>query len=142
VLVSALDSAKHSGYLRAMTRRSSQMLRPVWFLSGVLSVALGVIGIFLPVLPTTPLMILAAFCFSKSSPRFESMLLAHKTFGPVIAEWRENGAIAGHIKVVAVGTMVGVFLLSLFLGVKTYVLLIQFVCLGGAAIFVLTRPSA
>ena len=130
---SALDSAKHSGYLRAMTRRFSQMLRPVWFLSGVLSVALGVIGIFLPVLPTTPLMILAAFCFSKSSPRFESKLLTHKTFGPVIAEWRENGAIAGRIKVVAVGTMASVFLLSLIVGVKTYVLFIQFVCLGGAA---------
>ncbi len=70
------------------------------------------------------------------------MLLNHKTFGPVITQWREKGAIARNIKVLAVGTMVGVFLLSLILGVKTFVLIIQFICLGGAAAFILTRPDS
>lgn len=124
-----------------MSNPSSRILRPVWLILGLLSVVLGVLGIFLPVLPTTPLMILAAFFFSKSSPRLENWLLNHRTFGPVIAEWREKGAIAPRIKTIAVGTMAGVFMLSLILGVKPFVLIIQAVCLGGAAWFVLSRPN-
>lgn len=124
-----------------MSNPSSRILRPVWLILGLLSVVLGVLGIFLPVLPTTPLMILAAFFFSKSSPRLENWLLNHRTFGPVITEWREKGAIAPRIKTIAVGTMAGVFMLSLILGVKPFVLIIQAVCLGGAAWFVLSRPN-
>ncbi len=124
-----------------MSNRPSRILRPLWLILGFLSVALGVIGIFLPVLPTTPLMILAAFFFSKSSARFEAMLLNHTTFGPVILDWRQNGAIAPKIKLLSVGTMAGVFVISLILGLKPLVLGIQFLCLAGAALFILTRPS-
>ena len=125
-----------------MSKSAERIFRPLWLVLGFLSVATGIIGVFLPVLPTTPLMILAAFFFSKSSPKFEAMLLNHKSFGPVIVQWRENGAIAKNIKRLAVGTMFGVFALSLALGVKPFVLLIQLVCLGGAAVFILTRPDA
>lgn len=125
-----------------MSKSAKQIFRPLWLVLGFISIATGFVGIFLPVLPTTPLMILAAFCFSKSSPRFEAMLLNHKTFGPVILEWREKGAIAPNIKLVAIGTMVAVFVLSLVLGVKVSVLMIQFICLSAAAAFIATRPSA
>ena len=125
-----------------MAQNASGIFRPFWLILGLLSVALGVIGIFLPVLPTTPLMILAAFFFSKSSPRLECWLLNHNTFGPVIADWRETGSISPRIKVVAVGIMALVFAASLIFGVKLFVLVIQAVCLGGAAWFVLSRPDA
>ncbi|MDG1431592.1 MAG: YbaN family protein [Paracoccaceae bacterium] len=124
-----------------MSNRPSRILRPLWLILGFLSVALGIIGIFLPVLPTTPLMILAAFFFSKSSARFEAVLLNHATFGPIIQDWRQNGAIAPKIKLLSVGTMIGVFVISLVIGLKPLVLGIQFLCLTGAALFILTRPS-
>ena len=54
---------------------------------GVLFMALGVLGIFLPVLPTTPFLLLAAACFARSSRRIHRWLLRHPTFGPIIDEW-------------------------------------------------------
>lgn len=124
-----------------MPDHASNIFRPLWLLLGLLAVALGALGIFLPVLPTTPLMILAAFFFSKSSPRLEAWLLDHRAFGPVIVDWRENGAIAPRIKRIATGAMAAVFVLSLILGVKPFVLVIQAICLGGASWFVLSRPN-
>ena len=115
--------------------------RQAWFLLGLLSLLVGFIGIFLPLLPTTPLVILAAFAFSKSSPRFERWLLEHRIFGPIIADWRENRAIAPRYKAMAVGMMGAVFVLSLVMAVPGHVLAIQGVALGLAAAFVLTRPS-
>ena len=70
------------------------MLRAFFFIAGLLSVALGIIGIALPLLPTVPFMILAAFCFAKSSARLESWLLDHAHFGPPIRQWREHRAIS------------------------------------------------
>lgn len=68
-------------------------MRWVFFGVGWLMVAIGTVGVFLPLLPTTPFLIVAAGCFARSSPRFESWLLAHRTFGPILVAWRERGAI-------------------------------------------------
>ena len=70
------------------------MLRFFFFIAGLLSVALGIVGIALPLLPTVPFMILAAFCFAKSSVRLENWLLGHARFGPPIRDWREHRAIS------------------------------------------------
>ena len=91
--------------------------RQAWFVLGLLALLLGLVGVVLPLLPTTPLVILAAFAFSKSSPRFESWLMRHRIFGPIIADWRANGAIAPRYKAIAVSMMAGVFLVSLILSV-------------------------
>ena len=118
------------------------MARAFWFSIGIIALVLGGIGVVLPVLPTTPFVILAAFAFGKSSPRFEAWLLSSATFGPMIADWRETGSIAPRFKAIACGMMGAVFLLSLAMGVPGRVLVIQAVCLGGAAAFILSRPSA
>jgi len=69
------------------------MKRQLYLAAGLLSIALGSIGIILPLLPTVPFMILAAFCFANSSPRLESWLLEHRTFGLHIRNWRDRRAI-------------------------------------------------
>ncbi|MGL4812034.1 MAG: YbaN family protein [Beijerinckiaceae bacterium] len=65
-----------------------------WLAAGWLALLLGGIGIVLPLLPTVPFVILAAFCFAKGSPRLEHWLLAHPAFGHHIRAWRERGAIS------------------------------------------------
>lgn len=67
--------------------------RVVWTAAGLLAIALGIAGIFLPLLPTTPFVLLAAFCFARGSPRWEAWLLAHPRFGPMVRNWRDHRAI-------------------------------------------------
>ena len=70
------------------------MKRQFFLAAGLVSVALGAIGIVLPLLPTVPFMILAAFCFANSSPRLESWLVEHHVFGDHIRNWRNRRAIS------------------------------------------------
>jgi len=70
-------------------------------LAGVVLVAIGTIGIFLPGLPTTIFMIGAAVCFAKSSPRLHNWLLSHRWFGPIIHNWHETRSIPRNTKRVA-----------------------------------------
>jgi len=67
--------------------------RVLWLLAGFVALALGLIGIFVPLLPTTPFVLLAAFCFARGSQRCEAWLLNHKTFGSMVRNWRERRAI-------------------------------------------------
>ncbi len=77
------------------------MKRHFFLVSGWLALALGAIGAFVPLLPTVPFVILAAFCFARSSPRLEAWLLTHPTFGGYIVAWREKGAISRKGKIAA-----------------------------------------
>lgn len=77
------------------------MKRQLYLTGGIASVALGIVGIFLPLLPTVPFMILAAFCFARSNPEFERRLTEDPRFGPHIAAWRRNGAISRKGKIAA-----------------------------------------
>ena len=72
---------------------SPAWLRAAWLLGGTLALVTGVVGIFLPLLPTPPFVLLAAFCFARGSPRWEAWLLAHPRFGPLVRDWRERHAI-------------------------------------------------
>lgn len=117
------------------------MTRPLWLILGLVAVACGVAGIVLPLVPTTPFMLLAAFCFARSSPRLEAWLLGHPTFGPMIRNWQRNGSIDRRAKRVALALMVAAFALSAFLQLPVWVLIAQGAVLVAVATFILTRPD-
>lgn len=119
-----------------MTRRS------LWLLFGLICLGFGAAGVVLPLLPTTPFVLLAAFAFARGSPEMHRWLLGHRHFGPLIEDWRHNGSIAPRAKRTAVAVMVLTFAGSWLAGVKPWILAVQAVALGGAALFVLTRPSS
>jgi len=73
---------------------------------GIFFVALAFIGVFLPLLPTTPFLLVAATCFAKSSPRLHKMLLANKVFGPMIYHWQQTRSIPKRAKIIALVSMV------------------------------------
>lgn len=68
-------------------------------------VGLGIAGIFLPLLPTTPFLLVAAWLFARSSPRLEQWLIAHPLFGRPLRDWREGGAISRGAKTAAIALM-------------------------------------
>lgn len=70
------------------------MKRPLYLAGGVIATGLGVIGIFLPIMPTVPFLILAAFCFARSNPALEARIMDHPIYGPPIRTWREKGAVS------------------------------------------------
>lgn len=127
-----------------MPRNSSPAatgLRHIWTLAGLASLGLGIVGIFLPVLPTTPLVLLAAFCFGKGSPRLRRWILAHRTFGPMVVDWEATGAIPRKVKLWACTVMAATFLVSALIGVPLRVLIAQGVLMSIGAAYVLTRPD-
>lgn len=75
-------------------------------ITGIFFVALAFIGVFLPLLPTTPFLLVAATCFAKSSPRLHKMLLANKVFGPMIYHWQQTRSIPKRAKIIALVSMV------------------------------------
>jgi uncharacterized membrane protein YbaN (DUF454 family) len=83
----------------------SPLVRGLLIAAGSTCVLLGLAGIFLPLLPTTPFLLLAAACFARSSRRFHDRLLANRTFGPLISEWEKHRSIPRRTKLTAVALM-------------------------------------
>jgi len=116
--------------------------RAMWLTLGLLFVALGFIGAFLPLMPTTIFLILAVGCFARSSPRLETWLLSHPRFGGTLRAWREEGAMSSTAKIMACTGMTAGYALFLWgarpgLGPSAIVGAI----LASCAAFVLTRPQ-
>jgi uncharacterized membrane protein YbaN (DUF454 family) len=115
-------------------------MRYFWVLAGILSLALGLLGIPLPLLPTVPFLILAAFCFARGSDRLHRWLTEHPKLGPPIQDWHERGAIHRKAKIwatISVGAVLG---FSVLIGLEARLLLIQAVTLSCVMLFIWTRP--
>ena len=72
--------------------------RPGWVLLGHAFVGLGIVGAFLPLMPTTVFILLAATCYGRGSRHFYERLLTHRVFGPVVRDWRQHRAMTGRAK--------------------------------------------
>lgn len=116
--------------------------RTVYFILGWIFLGLGFVGIFLPLLPTTPFLLLTAFCFSRSSERWHKWLLAQPRFGPFILDWQNHGVIRLRAKILATCLMVPLVSLSLFFAnVPEYARISAAAICTCVLFFIWTRPS-
>jgi hypothetical protein len=86
-------------------RETHRWLRPVLWVAGTLALLLGIIGIVVPGLPTTPFVLLAGACYMRASPRAHAWLLRNRTFGPILREWEQRHSVAPRVKRIALATM-------------------------------------
>lgn len=116
-------------------------MKILWLILGLLSVALGVIGLFLPILPTVPFLLLATFSFARSSERLHHWILSHPRFGPPIIAWNERGVIAKRSKHLATLSILAGFAISLLLGFRPAILAVQAAIFVAVIWFIWSRPS-
>jgi len=115
--------------------------RLLWAMAGVLFVAVGTVGVILPLLPTTPFLLLAAYCFARSSPKLHDWLLNHRSFGPMISNWDRYGSIDRRSKCIAMIVILMTLGISVAIGVPWWALASQTVVLVIVSSFILTRPE-
>lgn len=123
-------------------RELSPLMKGVLLVVGCLSLVLGVIGIVVPLLPTTPFILFSAWCFLRSSERFHHWIVTHPRFGPIVRSWNEHRAIplaAKRLAIITITSSLVVVWLTVGnemvrVGVTTLLL--------GVSVFIWTRPSS
>jgi uncharacterized membrane protein YbaN (DUF454 family) len=108
--------------------------------TGLFFVGLAILGVILPILPTTPFLLVAAACFAKSSPRLQKKLLANKTFGPLIHEWQQHRCIPRKAKRIALLTIILSVVWSAYLLNNLMLTLLVFALVIGPFIFLWRLP--
>lgn len=116
-------------------------MRWFWIISGLFCLGIGAAGTVLPLVPTTPLLLLAAFCFARSSRHLHDWLLTHPRLGPPIADWRRDRAIRRSAKVLATLSIAAAMAVSLLLGVGAMILGLQSAALLAVLVFIWSRPE-
>lgn len=124
-----------------MRRKTTKLL---FITAGWVSLALGIAGIPLPLLPTTPFLLLAAFCFAEGSDRLHDWLVNHVHFGPPIRRWREHRAISRRTKWVGSLSLLVILAASFLFDAPGWLIGVQglVVVVGGAFLWTLPEPPA
>jgi len=121
----------------SLGKRSKVMLLKI---TGMLFVGLAILGVVLPILPTTPFLLVAAACFAKSSPTMQKKLLANKTFGPLIHDWQKYRSIPRRAKRIALLTMILSVCWSAFMLKSLWLTLLVVALVTGPFIFLWRLP--
>ena len=116
-------------------------LRMFWAALGGFATALALAGLALPLLPTTPFVLLAGAAFSRASPRLDAWLVRHPQLGPLLENWRRHGGIDRRTKRRALVVIACTPALSWLAGAPAWVLGVQLPVLAGVIVFILTRPE-
>jgi uncharacterized membrane protein YbaN (DUF454 family) len=127
--------------MSANSPRPGRTYRPLYLIGGLALTGVGFAGYFLPVLPGTVFLILAAACFARSSPRLESWLVGHPRFGPGIQAWRDTGAIPRPAKLIAILSMAASFAIMWVAQTPVWARWLAGAVLLGCALFVASRPA-
>ena len=106
------------------------MLHYLLITFGTIFLGLGIIGVFVPVLPTTPFLLLSAACYVRSSNRLYTWLINHKLFGKFVKDFRESKAISLRNKIISLFAMTLMIVLSIFLFAEAFYLKIILLILG------------
>ena len=122
----------HEAAERAAETLPGPVRRWVYFAFGAISVVMGVIGIFLPLWPTTCFLLFAGWCFARSSPRAERWLHENRLFGRYLRDYRERGIISRRMRATSVTTMWTFMGLSAFLLWEQLWLVALLALIGGA----------
>lgn len=115
--------------------------RRLYRAGGCACVGVALVGTVLPLLPTTPFLLLAAWLFSKSSPQLRDRLYRHPRFGPLLRDWQEEGAIPIRAKVAALGALSTSWLVILLLASGPLVPSLAGLAMAGVGTFIATRPD-
>ncbi len=107
-------------------------MRVIYLLAGFFSLALGIIGIFLPVLPTTPFLLLSAYCFARSSERMYNWLMTNRYFGKYLSDYKKGLGVPQRIKFYAISLLWITILLSVLLFVKASIIRILLIIIAVA----------
>lgn len=120
----------------------NKILRALVYILGWTSIILGLIGAFLPLLPTTPFILLSAWCFIKSSPGAHQWLRNHSVLGPPLINWEEHGAISTRAKVISLITIVlSMIMIWYRLDILWLKILVTCILLCSST-FIVTRPKS
>jgi uncharacterized membrane protein YbaN (DUF454 family) len=120
--------------------RTGAPRRAAWLALAVLSLGVGLLGVVLPVLPTTPFVLLAAFAADRGSPRLHAWLMRHRVFGPVIRDWRASGAVSRRAKVLATAAM-GASVAVMLVSVPRLPALVATAVVAAVAVWLWRRPE-
>ncbi len=111
-------------------------------ITGIIFVGLAILGVILPILPTTPFLLVAAACFARSSPAMQRRLLANKTFGPMIHDWQKHRSIPRKAKRIALLTMILSVCWSAYMLQSLALTALVFALVIGPFIFLLRLPES
>jgi uncharacterized membrane protein YbaN (DUF454 family) len=126
----------------ARVRRELSVRRLIYLGVGWLGLGMAVAGVILPILPTTPMLLVAVWAFSKSSPETAEKIRNHRVFGPPVRDWQDHGVISTTAKVLAITvmTLMGAWL-WIFGNLPVWATLLVIAVMVGAGVFVGSRPS-
>ncbi len=116
--------------------------KPFYLLLGWFCVGLGIVGVVLPVVPTTPFLIVALWAFTRSSPKLAARLRSHPTFGPYLRDWQDHGVIPTRAKILALITMSSsIILMTMFSPLPFIALILMAALMSSIAIYIVSRPG-